>query len=46
MTTEQTSTVLLDDEHDTALDNPQQGDDEACNKLFQSMNVLSYGTIT
>ncbi|CAF4039299.1 unnamed protein product [Rotaria sordida] len=46
MTTEQTSTLLLDDGHDTALVNPQQDDDETCKKLFQSMNVLSYGTIT
>ncbi|CAF4475431.1 unnamed protein product [Rotaria sp. Silwood2] len=46
MTIEQTSTLLLDDGYDTALVNPQQGDDETFSKLFQLMNVLSYGTIT
>ncbi|CAF4489102.1 unnamed protein product, partial [Rotaria sp. Silwood2] len=46
MTIEQTSTLLLDDGYDTALVNPQQGDDENFSKLFQLMNVLSYGTIT
>ncbi|CAF4855404.1 unnamed protein product [Rotaria sp. Silwood1] len=46
MTTEQTSTLLLDDEHDATLVKPQQHDDKTFSNLFQLMNVLSYGTIT